>query len=271
MSSTGPVAGDHDDDDRTAAEDGPLVRLDLVEGGVAVLTLDDAAHRNALSYALSTSLAAAVEEALAAEVGAIVLAAEPPVFCAGGSLDDLLEPKAPLRDTYVGFLAVADAPVPTVAAVAGPAIGAGVNLPLACDVVVCSPSARFDPRFLDVGIAPGGGHLWRLQRRVGAQAANALVLFGEALDGPSGVEVGLAWRCVPDDEVVDVAVTLARRAAGRPRELVRRTKAVARASLSVASADEALELELETQAWSMDQADFTDRVAALRSGRRTGR
>ncbi len=270
MSPTEPAAREPHDD---GAGDGggPLVRIDLVDGGVAVLTLDDAAHRNALSYALSTALAAAVDEVLAADVGAIVLAAEPPVFCAGGSLDDLLEPKAPLRDTYVGFLAVADAPVPTVAAVTGPAIGAGVNLPLACDVVVCSPSARFDPRFLDVGIAPGGGHLWRLQRRVGAQAANALVLFGEALDGPAAVEVGLAWRCVADEEVLDAAVALAHRAAGRPRELVRRTKALARASLSVASADEALELELETQAWSMQQPDFTDRVAALRAGRRKDR
>jgi enoyl-CoA hydratase/carnithine racemase len=65
--------------------------------------------------------------------------------------------------------ALADAPVPTLAVVDGPAIGAGVNFALACDVVITTPRAIFDPRFIDVGMHPGGGHLWRLQHRVGPQ------------------------------------------------------------------------------------------------------
>ena len=97
-----------------------------------------------------------------------MLTAEPPVFCAGGSLDALLSRDVPLAACYAGFLALADAPVPTIAAVASPAIGAGVNLPLACDVILAAPGARFDPRWLDVGIHPGGGHLWRLAQRIGA-------------------------------------------------------------------------------------------------------
>ena len=126
-----------------------------VDDGVGALRLSDPDHRNALSAQLSDDLAGAVEAALAEGVGAIVLTAEPPVFCAGGSLAGLLSRDVPLSDLYRGFLALANAPVPTIAAVGGPAIGAGVNLPLACDVVVTSPRARFDPRFLDVGIHPG--------------------------------------------------------------------------------------------------------------------
>ena len=96
---------------------------------VAVLTLADPGRRNSLGLEMTLALAAAVERAVAADVGALVLAAEPPVFCAGGSLDDLLAPRAPLADTYIGMLALAEAPVVTIAAVGGAAIGAGVNLP----------------------------------------------------------------------------------------------------------------------------------------------
>ena len=192
-----------------------------MEDGVAVLTLADPGKRNALSRQLSDDLAAAVESALSQEARAIVLDAEPPVFCAGGSLDDLLARSRPLGETYAGFLALAQAPVPTIAAVAGPVIGAGVNLPLACDVVIAGESARFDPRFLDVGIHPGGGHLWRLAQRVGPQGAAALVLCGDVLTGPEAVVAGLAWRCVPDDSALSVALRLARRAAGRSPSLSR--------------------------------------------------
>jgi enoyl-CoA hydratase len=193
-----------------------LVRAQVVDGDVAVLTLADPERRNALTLEMTDDLAASVAWALAEDVGAIVLAADPPVFCAGGSVDDLFEPRADLPDMYAGFLALATAPVLTIAAVDGATIGAGVNLPLACDVVFASPAARFDPRFLDLGLHPGGGHLWRLERRVGRQAAAALVLGGDVLDGVEAEAKGLAWRCVPSDDLLDAALVMARRAAGRP-------------------------------------------------------
>ncbi|MDT3441507.1 enoyl-CoA hydratase-related protein [Pseudofrankia sp. BMG5.37] len=248
----------------------PLVATELRDG-YAVLTLDDPAHRNALSLELSDALAAAVAAVLGAGVGAIVLAASPPVFSAGGNLDDLITPKAPLRDVYAGMLAIANAPVPTVAAVGGPAIGAGVNLPLACDVVLASPSATFDPRFLDVGIHPGGGHLWRLAHRVGPQGAAALVLCGDRLTGEEAAAAGLAWRCVPDGELMDRACALAARAGGRQRDLVARTKETLRASLAVTSSDDAVELELAAQEWSVGRPGFADHVRALRDSLRAAK
>lgn len=241
------------------------VRISL-DDGVAVLTLADPRKRNALSFRMSEDLAAAVGSALDDGARAIVLDAEPPVFCAGGSLDDLLAQARPLSETYAGFLALADAPVPTICAVAAPAIGAGVNLPLACDVVIAGDSARFDPRFLDIGIHPGGGHLWRLAQRVGPQGAAALSLCGDSLTGAEAVTAGLAWRCVPDGSVLETALSLARRAASRSPELVRRTKATLRATTGHdASVSAAIATELQAQQWSVEQPYFTETLQSLRA------
>ncbi|WBB61288.1 enoyl-CoA hydratase-related protein [Streptomyces sp. WMMC500] len=232
--------------------------------GVAVLTLADPGHRNALSRRLSDELAAAVGAALSDGARALVLTAEPPVFCAGGSLNALLERADPLREMFAGMTAVATAPVPTIAAVGGPAIGAGVNLPLACDIVITTPQARFDPRFLDVGIHPGGGHLFRLAGRVGAQGAAAMVLCGDVLTGPEAVERGLAWRCVAESELAETAMALAARAAARPARLVRRTKESLRRSLTLTDPEQAFALELQAQEWSMDQPEFAEALARVR-------
>jgi enoyl-CoA hydratase len=245
--------------------DDPRVRLEL-DGNVAIVTLDDPARRNALSLEVTTQLAQAVDQAgRDPAVGALVLTATPPAFCAGGSVDDLLAPRASLREMYAGFLAVAGLAIPSVAAVNGPVIGAGVNLPLACDVILCSPPARFDPRFMDLGIHPGGGHLWRMQRLVGRQAAAAMVIFGEALSGEEAARVGLAWRCVDDGALLDTAVALARRAADRPRELIARAKAVLDGAAAIDTAAEAFEREFEHQDCAMQQPAFQDRLAQLRA------
>lgn len=247
-----------------------LVTVEHVDG-FAVLTLNDPARRNALSYEMSRALADGVAAALAAGAGALVLAAAPPVFCAGGSLDDLIEPRVPLAETYAGMFALARAPVPTIAAVGGAAIGAGVNLPLACDVILASGSASFDPRFLDVGIHPGGGHLWRLAQRVGRQGAAALVLCGDRLSGEEAARCGLAWRCVPDADLLERADALARRAAGRQRDLVARTKETLAAIGAGTDEGVAVALELAAQQWSVDRPGFADHVRAVRDRLRAAR
>src|SRR5699024_2845226 len=125
---------------------------------------------------------------------------------------------------YQGFLRIAHCPLPTIAAVNGPAVGAGLNLALACDVRITAESAQFDARFLQLGIHPGGGHMWMMQRIAGPQVTAATVLFSDVLDGREAVDAGLAWRCVADDELLEEAQRLAGRAAAAPRELVTRTK-----------------------------------------------
>jgi enoyl-CoA hydratase len=234
------------------------------ENGIAIVFLDDPAHRNVLSRAMSDALAEAMASVHEAGARAIVLAASPPVFCAGGSVDDLLDPPGPLAEAYAGVHALVDSPVPTIAAVGGAAIGAGVSIPLACDVIVVSDEAQFDPRFLDVAIHPGGGHLWELSRRVGRQGAAAMVLCGEVLRGEDAVAAGLAWRCVPHDELLETATTLAKRAASRSPELVVRTKATLRRAAELTDRQEAELLELEAQEWSVAQPAHLHAVRTLR-------
>ena len=240
--------------------------------GITTLTLNDPARRNALSWDLVQALCDAVEAASASGCRALILQSTPPVFSAGGSVDDLLEPKASLDETYGAFRALDRAAVPTVAVVEGAVVGAGINLVLACDIALCSPDSRFDVRFLDVGIHPGGGQLWRLERSLGAQAAAALTLFGEVLTGEEAARLGLVWRCLPSSELHDEAKRLAARAAGHDPELVARVKATLRLVDGVADAEAAIALELEAQQWSMARPQFEEGLRQLRArlGRGSG-
>lgn len=242
------------------------VRLGVGDG-VAVVTLDDPGRRNALSPELTAGLVAAFEEIeRRSDVGAVVVAATPPVFSAGGYLPGLVaEERPPLEETYAGFLAVARCERPTIAAVTGPAVGAGINVALACDVIVAGRGARFDARWLWIGIHPGGGHTWWLQRRVGRQGAVAMLLLGEVLSGEEAERSGLAWRCVDDDAVLEEAQRLASAATGLDADLTARTKATIDATGAMGDLDAAVERERREQERSMERPAFAERVRALRA------
>ena len=186
---------------------------------VALVTLDAPGRRNALSLGLVDEIVAAFDAIDAdPDVGAVVVTGAPPAFCAGADLSHLgSSQRQGLSRIYEGFLRVGRSPLPTIAAVNGAAVGAGVNLALACDVILAGESARFDTRFIDLGLHPGGGHTWMLQRRIGSQAAAALVLFGRVLDGRQAERARLAWSCVPDDELLPLAMEMASAAARAPR------------------------------------------------------
>jgi enoyl-CoA hydratase len=246
-------------------------------GAVAVVTLNDPSRRNALSVQLVAELIEAMDTLENdPHVGAVVVTGAPPAFCAGADLGNLAteqervsevapESEARLRGVYEGFLRVAHCALPTVAAVNGPAVGAGMNLALACDARIAGRSARFVTRFLDLGLHPGGGHTFMLQRVAGQQLAAAMVLFGERLDGETAAAHGLAWRCVEDDELIEEAVSFATRAASAPRALAIRAKDTLRRAAALDEHDEAIDLELAAQMWSLGEPFFAERLAALRA------
>jgi enoyl-CoA hydratase len=242
-----------------------LVRVE-VDGGVAVVTLDDPERRNALSGPMVDEIVGAFDGLEADEsVGAVVVTGAPPAFCAGADLSSLGKADRPgLNSIYDGFLRVARSTLPTIAAVNGAAVGAGVNLALVCDVRLAGRSARFDTRFLKLGLHPGGGHTWMMHRLVGPQGAAAMVLFGEVLDGEAAASHGLAWRCVDDDALIDEARAIAGRAAAAPRELMKRAKRTLARMATIDDHDEAVAVELEVQVWSMKQPDFAERLQKKR-------
>lgn len=231
-----------------------MVRVDRHDR-VAVLTLDDPKRRNALSGQLVDELVAAVDELEADDgIGALVVTGAPPAFCAGADLGDLATAgEGELKAIYEGFLRVARSTLPTVAAVNGAAVGAGMNLALACDVRIAAETARFDARFLDLGIHPGGGHTWMLRNAVGPQVAAAVVLFGEVLDGQAAARTGLAWSCVPPGELLPVAVSFAAGAASKVKPLVAAAKETLREIARVDRHDDAVARELRSQVWSIQQ------------------
>jgi enoyl-CoA hydratase len=236
-------------------------------GSVATLTLNNPDERNTLTAPMVAEIIAAMDAIEADErVGAIVITGAAPAFCAGANLGNLAESnERSLGSIYEGFLRIARSPLPTLAAVNGAAVGAGMNLALGCDLRLAGRRARFDTRFLQIGIHPGGGHTWMLRRIAGPQATFAAVVFGEVMDGAEAERVGLVHRCVDDDRLLDAAHEMAARAAAAPRELVIEVKRTIQAMADVDAHPEAVERELAPQLWSTRQPWFAERIAALQA------
>jgi enoyl-CoA hydratase len=247
-----------------------LVRSEITDG-VATVTLADPDRRNALTMPMVNEITALFDELEAdPAVGAVVVTGAAPAFCAGADLSHLSASseggaEGGLRSIYEGFLRIGRSPLPTLAAVNGAAVGAGMNLALVCDVRLAGARARFDTRFLQLGLHPGGGHTWMFRRIAGPQAVAAAVLFGEILDGAEAERVGLVWRCLPDDELLAGAQEMAARAASAPRELAARTKATIADMADIAEHGAAVDRELVPQVWSLEHPAFKERVAALQA------
>lgn len=247
-----------------------LVRY-TVDNRVALITVNDPDRRNAVSAAMSAQLRAAVERAEAdPDVHAVVVTGAGKAFCAGADLTALGEAaEEGLLQIYDGFMAVGKCTLPTIAAVNGAAVGAGLNLALAADVRIAGPAAVFDARFQKLGLHPGGGATWMLQRAVGPQVARAALLFGMRFDAESAVRHALALSIA--DDPVAAALELAAGPAAAPREVVLETKATMRATANPGSVDDeqhesAKRTELGPQAKSIRSPEFAARLAAARRG-----
>jgi len=237
---------------------------------VAVLTLNDPDHRNSLTLPMVDEIVEAFD-ALEADddVGAVVITGAGKGFCAGADLGNLGSSATTtgggFRSIYEGFMRVGRSSLPTLAAVNGAAVGAGMNLALACDLRVSGRSARFDCRFLDLGLHPGGGHTWMLRDAVGKHTAAAMVLFGQILDGETAARYDLVWECVEDGALIDRSVEIAARAASGPKELVVELKKTLHDMRAVDDPVAAMERELKPQVWSREQPWFAERLAAIKA------
>jgi enoyl-CoA hydratase/carnithine racemase len=239
-----------------------------VHGGVAMVTLNAPDRRNALTPAMATELIGIFDEVDARpDVGALVVRAVGKSFCAGGDLATLTaagdDPAAPeaydgMGRIYDSFYRLGQVRVPTVAAVRGSAVGAGMNMLLAADLRIVARDARLLCGFLKRGMHPGGGHFVILSRLIGREAASAMALFGEEINGDKAVELGLAWESVDDAAVEDRAIELATRVAADP-ELARAAVGSFRKEVvnGAVSWDVAMQYERPAQMWSMRRSAVT--------------
>ena len=202
--------------DGTSTDTADLVRVDVDAAGCALLTLNRPHALNALSRALMTALADAVD-ALAADpaVRVLILTGAGRGFCAGLDLKELGAGRASLGEGELGI--APNDPVAAIGRFAGPVIGAingvavtgGFELALACDVLLCSTAARFADTHARIGVASGWGLSQKLSRVVGPYRANELSLTGRWLDASEAHAWGLVNGVVPPERLLDEARAMA--------------------------------------------------------------
>lgn len=245
-----------------------------VHGAVAVLILDDEPRKNAMTPELGDALCAAVSDVRARrEVRAVVLTGAGEAFSAGGDLRMLERLRRVSREQstatmlafYGKYLSILELEVPTIAAVRGPAIGAGLAVALACDMLVCDEDAKLAANFAKLGLYPGMGTTYFLERRAGALRAAELVLTGRRFNGREALAWGLANYAVPAAEVLPRALALAADVAASSPVTVRALKA--RLAPNPEALRAALEHEAERQSESYHGADLGEGLAAARERR----
>ena len=237
------------------------VRLEIADG-IATLSLDAPQRRNALTASMARAVVEACEEIDArTDVGAAIVRGDGPAFCAGAHRDLLArvgeDPASTaafdeLLSVYRSFTRVGELGVPTIAAVRGSAVGAGLNLALATDVRIVAYDASLVSGFLPIGAHPGGGHFGLLERTGGRDTAAAMGLFGERIDGREAVARGLAWVALAEEDVDERARALAGTVANDPA-LARHAARSFRTELGppALSWEAGLMLEHAPQLWSL--------------------
>ncbi|MGY1810051.1 enoyl-CoA hydratase/isomerase family protein [Blastococcus sp. SYSU D00669] len=225
-----------------AATEPVLLRRD---GAVATLTLNNPRRKNAMTPAAWRALHAALDEVAASDARVLVVTGADGDFCAGADLSGGGGPWAPMAFMTMvneACLALHRLPIPTVARVDGVAVGAGMNLALACDLVVASSRARFSEIFVKRGLSVDFGGSWVLPRLVGLHRAKELVLLGDMLDAGQALEWGLVREVVAPEDLDAAVGRLADRLGAGPPVALRLSKRLLNDSFE-ASLERALEDE----------------------------
>lgn len=254
-----------------ASYDDLLVERRVASGRhVAVLRLNQPDKRNAMSDAMTASWVR-VAQGLAEDpqLAAVVVTGEGSAFCSGGDLSWLAsEPDAgvdALRTRMMAFyrswLSVPGLEVPTIAAINGPAIGAGFAVALSCDLRFIATTARVGVPFTALGLHPGMATTWSLPRVAGQAVARDLLLTGRLVDGEEAVRLGLASRALPAPDVIAEALGAAERIAAAAPIATALTLQALRGG-GHASFEAALQWEGLAQPVTMATADLIEGLAA---------
>ncbi len=250
--------------------------LESRDGGIVTLTLNRPADRNPIS---DQEVVDALAEALVRldsddSIRVIILTGAGSAFSSGGNLKTMGKPGGLGGGTPVETraqykrgiqrlpLVLESLEVPVIAAVNGPAIGAGCDLACMCDIRIASEKATFAESFVRVGLVPGDGGAWLLPRIVGFSKAVEMSLTGDVLTAQEALAAGLVSRVVPHDQLMPVALSVARKIEQNPPHVVRMTRRLLREACG-APLKTILEMSAAMQALAQSTADHAEAVDAM--------
>jgi len=244
-----------------------LVLLET-DGPIRTIRLNAPERRNALDLDLLAELAQAITTVREdTKARALIVAGAGKAFCAGANLEsmfgDVTRPVHELRDhlkaVYASFLGLRELTIPTIAAVQGAAVGAGLNIALACDIVVAGPRAAFGPTFAEIGLHPGGGCSWMLTERMGAGNATAALLSGDIIKADDAMRLGLA------NFLADEPEAKARELAGRYVTRSPELNANIKRSVRIAATSD-LETSIDFESWAQASSVGSDEFGLYLEG-----
>ena len=253
----------------------PFLQIER-EGGIVTVRMNHPDTRNALTTREQiqefVDLCAVLRRDMSVRV--MVLTGNGSAFCAGGNVKDMHERGGifagspyELRNTYRDGiqripLAIYELDIPVIAAVNGPAIGAGLDLACMCDIRLAAPKAIFAESFVRLGIVPGDGGAWLLPRIVGIPKASLMAFTGDAIDAAKALEWGLVEQVCTHETLQSEAQALARRIASNPGHALRLCKRLLREGQHM-RLDSLLELSAAYQALAHHTEDHQEAVAAF--------
>jgi 2-(1,2-epoxy-1,2-dihydrophenyl)acetyl-CoA isomerase len=257
-----------------------MIRYEVGDDQIGRVTLDRPEAKNALTIEMRDAIVDAVRSARDdANVRTLLITGAGDAFCAGMDLSastvaKASEPGYETRSTSEALRVGVQAFIrelweldkPTVAVVNGAAVGPGAHLALACDFVLVHEETRFLWSFAKWGLVVDAGGAYLLPRLVGLPRAKAMVMLGEGATGQEAVDLGLAYRCVPADELADAAEKLALRLAGGPTRSLGLSKRLLNESFETDLAH-SLELEGTYQSLAATSADLAEGMAAFKERR----
>ena len=246
-----------------------------IEDRVGILTLNRPEERNAMTVQMSHDFRAAVSAAAAnPEIKVLVLTGAGSAFCAGADLAMLSEwtrkDAAAVQETlsafYSRFLALTELTIPTIAAVNGPAIGAGACLAMACDLRVAAAEAIIGFTFIKLGLNPGMGAEYWLSRTAGPGRALQLLMTGEILSAEKAFTLGLLNQVTAGTSLNDTVMDLACTIASQPAAPIRTIKEIVRAAPHSELRD-VLRMESDRQSRFFQGSNVVEGIEALRENR----
>ena len=237
------------------------------DGAVQTITLNRPSVLNALDLAMHERLAAALDRAAQPDVRALVITGAGRGFCVGQDVGEFPRDAAAVgellrRHFNPAIRALRGLRKPVIAAINGPAAGAGLALALACDLRLAAASASLVPAFAGIGLVPDSGLSHTLPRLIGSAAAFDWIVSGRRITAPEAAAMGLVMRVVEDADLAAATDALATRLAAGPTAAIGLTKRLIGRSLE-SSLDDQLDEEARLQAIAAAGADFAEGVAAF--------